>query len=116
MNTLVQQTLLGEAVATAAVGFILWDDDRRYVAANAAACELLGCSLDELIGSTVGMRTRGGTEVVADVVRSPLARGRVTVERFDGAGTVELEYVTFPTTAAGLPYIGSVIWREQAGR
>ena len=112
-NTLVQQTLLGEAVATAGVGFVLWDDDRRYVAANLAACELLGCSLEELIGSTVGTRTRGGSEVVAHVVQQQLARGRVTVDRFDGGGTVELEYVTFPTKAAGLPYMGSVIWREQ---
>jgi PAS domain S-box-containing protein len=112
-NTLVQQTLLGEAVAAAGVGFVLWDDDRRYVAANSAACELLGCSLEQLIGTTVGTRTRDGSEVVAHVVQQQLARGRVTVDRFDGGGTVELEYVTFATRAAGLPYMGSLIWREQ---
>jgi len=56
---------MGEAIATAAVGFLVWDDERRYVAANAAACELLGCTLERIIGATVGERTQDGAEVVS---------------------------------------------------
>ena len=33
---------MAEAIASAAVGFIVWDEDRHYTAANARACELLG--------------------------------------------------------------------------
>ena len=83
-NRFVQQTLMGEAIATAAVGFLVWDDERRYVAANTAACELLGCTLERIIG-------------------------------VDGGGTVVIEYVTFSTRAAGLPYMASLIWRADEG-
>ena len=56
---------MGEAIATAAVGFLVWDDERRYVAANAAACELLGCTLERIIGATVGERTQDGAHMRA---------------------------------------------------
>jgi PAS domain-containing protein len=105
----VQATLLSEAIQTAEVGFLVWDDDRHYVAANAAACSLLGCTLEQLLGSVVGERTVGGDEVVERVVRGQGGRGRVTFERFDG-GRATLEYVTFSTRTAGLPYMASVIW------
>jgi PAS domain S-box-containing protein len=112
-NPLVQQTLLGEAIATAGVGFLVWDEERRYVAANAAACELLGCTLERIIGATVGERTQDGAEAVAGAIRQDRSRGRVTVERFDGGGTLLIEYVTFSTRAAGLPYMASLIWRAE---
>ena len=109
-NRHVQQTLLGEAIAAGSVGFLVWDDERRYVAANAAACELLGCSLEQIIGATVGERTQGGAEVVAHVIRQDRSHGRLSVERFDGGGTIEVEFVTFATRSAGLPYMASLIW------
>ena len=112
----VQATLLAEAIQTANVGFVVWDDDRHYIAANAAACALLGCTLEQLLGSEVGSRTVGGDQLVERVVRGHGGRGRVAFERFDG-GTAELEYLTFSTRTAGLPYMASVIWpaEGQAG-
>ena len=104
-----QATLLAEAIQTAEVGFIIWDDDRHYIAANAAACSLLGCTLEQLLGSEVGSRTVEGEELVERVVGGQARRGRVAFERFDG-GTAELEYLTFSTKTAGLPYMASVIW------
>ena len=108
----VQATLLAEAIQTAEVGFLVWDDDRHYIAANAAACALLGCTLEQLLGSEVGSRTVGGEELVERVVRGHGGRGRVVFERFDG-GQAELEYLTFSTRTAGLPYMASVIWRAE---
>jgi PAS domain-containing protein len=105
----VQATLLAEAITGAEVGFLVWDDDRHYIAANARACSLLGCTLEQLLGSTVGDRTVEGEGVVDDVVRSRGGRGRITVERWDGK-TIALEYVTFATRTAGLPYMASLIW------
>jgi PAS domain-containing protein len=105
----VQATLLAEAIQTAEVGFVVWDDDRHYVAANAAACSLLGCTLEQLLGSEVGSRTVRGEELVQQVVRGHGGRGRVAFERFDG-GTAELEYLTFSTKTAGLPYMASILW------
>jgi PAS domain-containing protein len=106
----IQQTLMGEACFSAEVGFVVWDDDRRYLAANAAACDLLGASLEQIIGSVVGARTVGGEDAIAAVLRGEGARGRATVDKFDGTGTVAIGYVSFPTRAAGLPYMASVIW------
>ena len=106
----IQQTLMGEACFSAEVGFVVWDDDRRYIAANASACQILGATLSELIGSVVGARTVGGDDAIDAVLRGEAARGRATVTKFDGSGTVTIGYVSFPTRAAGLPYMASVIW------
>ena len=114
-NPHVQEALLGEAAAAAAVGVIVWDDNRCYVAANARACELLGCTLEEIIGARVGAHTEGGDEVVGQVVRGEQLRGRLTSERLDGSGKIELEYLTFRTRAAGLPYMTSIIWPAAEG-
>jgi PAS domain S-box-containing protein len=105
----VQATLLADAIQGADVGFLVWDDDRHYIAANHRACALLGCTLEKLLGSTVGERTVEGDDVVSSVVRGRGGRGRVTVERWDGR-TIVLEYVTFATRTAALPYMASVIW------
>jgi len=106
----IQATLIAEAMATATVGFLIWDDDRHYIAANRTACRMLGCSLEEILGSVVGSRTADGDQVVATVIAGGGGRGRVTAERFDGSGKVTLEYLTFSTRTAGLPYMASIIW------
>jgi PAS domain S-box-containing protein len=108
----VQATLLADAIQGAEVGFLVWDDDRHYIAANPRACALLGCTLEQLLGSTVGDRTVEGEAVVSDVVRGQGGRGRLTVERWDGA-TITVEYVTFATRTAGLPYMASLIWKAE---
>jgi hypothetical protein len=63
----------------------------------------------------VGSRTVASDDLVAQVLRGEGARGRLTVNRFDGSGEVELEYITFPTRAAGLPYMASFIWEAETG-
>jgi PAS domain-containing protein len=109
-NPHVQEALLGEAAAAATVGMLVWDDTRRYVAANLRACELLGCTVETIVGARVGDRTSGGREMIERVVRGEELRGCLTAERFDGTGPVELQYLTFATRAAGLPYMASIIW------
>jgi PAS domain S-box-containing protein len=109
----VQATLLADAIQGAEVGFLVWDDDRHYIAANPRACALLGCTLEQLLGSKVGDHTAGAEQVVATVVRAQGGRGRVKVERWDGE-PIELEYVTFATRTAGLPYMASLIWKADS--
>jgi PAS domain-containing protein len=105
----IQSALLSEAVRSAEVGFVVWDEDRRYVAANPAACTLLACTLDELIGASVGDRTEGGLAVVEQVVRDSGGSGQLTITRFDGR-KLRVGYVSFQTRIAGVPYMGSIIW------
>jgi PAS domain-containing protein len=109
-NPHVQEALLGEAAAAATVGILVWDETHRYVAANLRACELLGCSVEAIVGAQVGEHTVGGREIVERVGRGEELHGHLTAERFDGAGPIELEYLTFATRAAGLPYMASIVW------
>jgi len=108
----IQATLLAEAIAAAEVGVVVWDDDRHYIAANRKACELIGCTLEELLGSEVGSRTNGAEETIDQVIRGHVTRGQIDVERFDGRKAT-LQFITFPTRTAGLPHMASVIWEHE---
>jgi PAS domain-containing protein len=105
----IQAQLIAEALGHASVGFLVWDEDRRYIAANDAACKLLGTTLDALLGQQVGGHTADGDDPLERALASGFATGRATVERFDGSGSVEMFYVTFTTRSAGLPFMATVI-------
>jgi len=105
----VQSALLSEAVRNAAVGVLVWDDDRRYIAANERACEILACSLEDLIGSVVGSRTVRGDALVRRIVSDEGGQGQMIVTRFDGKKQ-KLGYVTFSTRIGEIAYMASVIW------
>jgi PAS domain-containing protein len=105
----IQAELIAEALGSASVGFFVWDDHRRYIAANAAACEILGTTLEELLGRDVGGQTVEGAEAIEDALRAGFATGRAKMQRFDGRGPVEVFYATFTTKAAGMPFVATVI-------
>ena len=52
-ETLIQTSLIGEALDHGPVLLFLADEDMRYVAVNALACELLGYTRAELLGLRV---------------------------------------------------------------
>jgi PAS domain-containing protein len=105
----VQSALLSEAARNASVGFLIWDDDRKYVAANARACEILACTLEELIGSVVGARTDDGATLVEHVVQEEGGQGQMVATCFDGRRQ-KLGYVSFTTRIGGIQYMASIIW------
>jgi PAS domain-containing protein len=105
----IQAELISEALASASVGFLVWDEDRRYIAANPAACEILGTTLAELLGQEVGAHTEAGLESVDEALAAGFASGKAVVQRFDGGGPVEVFYVTFTTKTAGMPFMATVI-------
>jgi PAS domain S-box-containing protein len=104
---------LGEAVERAPVAILVADEEMRYVAANATACELLGYSREELL------RLR-----VPDVASSPEAEGefeammtagelvgRTTVVCKDGSKR-SLRHRSSETSIAGLTYYVAVLWPD----
>jgi PAS domain-containing protein len=99
----IQGELISEALRSASVGFLVWDESRRYIAANGAACEILGTTLDELLGREVGGHT------VDQALAHGFATGTAAMERFDGRGPIEVFYATFPTKTAGMPFMATVI-------
>ena len=105
----IQSELISEALGSASVGFLVWDEHRRYVAANAAACEILGTTLEALLGQEVGGHTVEGSDAVDEALTSGFASGKAMVQRFDGRGPVEVFYATFTTKAAGMPFMATVI-------
>jgi len=105
----IQAELISEALGSADVGFLVWDEHRRYVAANAAACEILGTTLDELLDREVGGQTLEGAQAVDEALASGFSSGRAVVQRFDGREAVEVFYATFTTKTAGMPFMATVI-------
>lgn len=105
----IQAELIADALASASVGFLVWDEDRRYIAANAAACEILGTTLEQLLGQQVGAQTVDGLEAVDKALATGFASGKAVVQRFDGRGPVEVFYATFATRTAGMPFMATVI-------
>jgi PAS domain S-box-containing protein len=106
-----QLALLGEAMANLEGGAVfVWDEDRNYVAVNDAACKLTGLSREEVLELAVGDLTADRAaphfEAVQRVQRTV---GRSAIHRRDG-GVVEIEWVTFHTRVAELPYMVSVCW------
>ena len=110
-SEVVQQTLLGDASEHAEVGIVVWNDERRYVAVNSKACSMLGTTREAMLASHVGDTNRSPETagVVERLLRRVPARGTMRVERADGT-SVDIEWVVFPTTAAGLPHYVGYLW------
>jgi PAS domain-containing protein len=105
----IQAELIAEALSSASVGFLVWDEHRRYIAANAAACEILGTTLEELLGQQVGGHTVEGLGALEQALAAGFASGNAVVQRFDGRGPIEVFYATFTTKSAGMPFMATVI-------
>ena len=98
--------LLGDAAEHADLGVLVWNADRRYVAANTRACELLGVTREQLLEQPVGSTNRSdeAQEAIAEVLRHVPSRGAMEVRG------VELEWVVFPTALAGLEHVIGLMW------
>jgi PAS domain S-box-containing protein len=110
---LVQSVLLGEAVEHAPVAILVADEEMRYVAANATACELLGYTREELLRLRVPDVARypeAEGDFEAMVARGELI-GRTTVVRKDGA-KLNLRHRSSETTIGGLTYYVAVLWPD----
>jgi PAS domain-containing protein len=105
----IQAELISEALLSASVGFLVWDEDRRYIAANRAACDILGTTLENLLGHAVGEHTVEGLEAIDNAITAGFSQGRALVERFDGSGRIEVFYATFTTKTAGMPFMATVL-------
>jgi PAS domain-containing protein len=105
----IQAELISDALASAGVGFVVWDEHRRYIAANAAACEILGTTLEELLGREVGGHTLEGAGAVDEALASGFTSGTAVVERPDGREPVAVFYATFTTKTAAMPFMATVI-------
>jgi PAS domain S-box-containing protein len=103
-------TLLGEAVRSAPHAvFVSEEGSGRVLAANDAACALLGYELDEILGNSARTWSAAEPDVVAHVyaeLSRPPANVRSTarLRRKDGA-IVEIGYWASTTEVSGLDFL-----------
>jgi PAS domain S-box-containing protein len=110
---IVQEALLGQAAASAGAALLVSDDTLRYVAANDAACELLGYSRDELLSLRVRdvlqqpeASLRESARRVSD---GQIAHGTLNARRKDG-DSFPVQFVSTPAAVGGLPFVLTVLW------
>src|SRR5829696_1124260 len=110
---LLHETLLGEAAASAAVIFLLSGDDLRYVAANDAACTLLGYTRDELLELSMTDVVRIDAERLRHesgaVLDGATRHGTWHVRRKDGA-ELDVGFVSFRGATGAVRQVVTVAW------
>jgi PAS domain S-box-containing protein len=115
-ETLIQTSLLGEAVDASPALVFVADEEMRYIAVNQTACDALGYSRDELLGLKV-----------PDVAREPespveyeqmLVRGQrdgVALLTTKDGRTLEFHYAASKTRVARLDMFVSVGFASEIG-
>ena len=108
-ETLIQTGLLGEALDNGPVLLFLADEDMRYVAVNALACDLLGYTRRELLGLHVTdvCRFEEAPQEYDEMMGSRAREGEATLTRKDGT-EFRIAYSAGETRAAGMPFYISV--------
>lgn len=105
-----QSTLLGELLENARTGALAVDEG-RYVAANAYACEVLGYTREELIGTRVGELHPESDlpRQFAEIQHGDRTGGELTITRKDGK-ELHLHYRAVPTKLAGMTLLLGLFW------
>jgi PAS domain S-box-containing protein len=107
-DPLIQASLLGEAVDNGPTPVFVADEERRYVAVNRRACDLLGYSREELLALRVDDLAVGAPGWQAMVEHGAgTVEGSTELRRKDGT-IVEFAYRAGATVVAGMPVFVSV--------
>jgi len=114
LTDIVQLTLLGDAWENAEVGAVVFDKERRYLAANPAYCDLTGYSREEITdlraGHNLHLDTMSQAEFIDRVTHLDHV-GQIEIIRKDGTSLL-VSYLVVPTVVSGRPnYIG-LVWPQ----
>jgi PAS domain S-box-containing protein len=110
-HELVQKSLVGEAVDHGPVAIFVADDDERYLAVNAYACELLGYDRDELLQlrvTDVAVNDSAATDY-RGLQRRGVRTGVTVLRRKDGT-EVPMNYRASQTLVGGMELYVGVCW------
>ena len=110
-HDLVQKSLIGEALDSGPLAVFVVDDDGKFLAVNAYACEQLGYDREELLALRVSdlAVNDGAAEGFETLLRSGRHTGDTVLRRKDGS-EVSMQFRASETTVGGmLLYIG-VCW------
>lgn len=107
-SSLLQETLLGEALENLDAAVFLADERGRYVAVNRYACELTGYQRDELLGLTVLDITADASDFER-MLAGEKREGTVLLKRKDGK-LVECAWRAGETSIAGMTFYVGLNW------
>jgi PAS domain S-box-containing protein len=110
-HELVQKSLVGEAIDNGPVAVFVADDDQRYLAVNAYACELLGYDRDELLQlrvSDVAVNDSAATDF-RGLQRRGVHTG-VTVLRHKDGTELTMNFRASQTLVGGMELYVGVCW------
>jgi PAS domain S-box-containing protein len=110
-NDLIQLTLVGEALEAGPVAVFVADDDGRYLAVNAFACELLGYGRQELLDLRVTdvAVNQGAVEDFDEMQRRGSHTGLTTLRRKDGK-ELPMHFRASATKVGGMALWVGVCW------
>jgi PAS domain S-box-containing protein len=108
-ESLIQKSLIGEALDSAPVLVFVADEAMKYVAVNQWACEVLGYSRDELLQLRVSdvAAYSGADEEYSEMVAERSRSGTSDLRRRDGS-TVKFRYVASETKVASITFYVAV--------
>ncbi len=110
-HDLVQKSLVGEALDTGPVAVFVADDDGKYLAVNAYACELLGYEREELLLLRVTdvAVNDGAADDYKAMQRAGDTSGTTTLRHKDGRD-LPMSFRACATTVGGMHLYIGVCW------
>jgi len=110
-HDLVQKSLIGEALDSGPIAVFVADDDGKYLAVNAYACELLGYEREELLSLRV-TDVAVNDDAASDyekMIRSGTQLGLTVLRRKDGS-EISMHFRAGETTVGGMLLYLGVCW------
>ena len=113
IGAMVHQTLLGDAWDNAVVAVTVFSDDGRYLACNAAFCNLSGYTRDEItkmrVGVDLAVDEAKNTKLFEEIVSEKRVIGTGGLKRKDGTA-ITVNVWAIETRVANLPYYIVLYW------
>ena len=109
-HELVQRSLVGEAVDSGPVAIFVADDDQKYLAVNAYACELLGYTREQLLELHVSdVAVNDGAAEYDEMRRLGEHSGLAVLRHRDGT-KIPMNFRASQTSIGGMTLWVGVCW------
>ena len=116
LTDIVQLTLLGDAWENAEIGAVVFDKERRYLAANPAYCALTGYPREEITelraGHNLHLDEMSQAEFIDRITHLDHV-GQAKIIRNDGTPLL-VSYLVVPTEVSERPYYIGLVWPQDS--
>jgi PAS domain S-box-containing protein len=110
-HELVQKSLVGEALEHGPMAIFVADENGRYLAVNAYACELLGYTRDELLDLRLAdIAVNPGAQEDFDEMQRTGRHAGATVLRHSDGTELPMHFRASETTVGGMPLYIGICW------